>query len=195
MEFKDLDIKSVGQEVLLIGGVWAGNGNTYVVVFPEFGEHEGDIHVLSPTTEEFQALIRQSDLVETEVLAKAKDGKLYKAVARKSQRTVEQGVSWNVFRRDGYACRYCGNEKIPLTVDHLVLWEEGGPQTEENLVAACRKCNKTRGNTQYADWLKHPFYLKVSKRLSPETRAANEALVGTLEAIPRVPYQEKRRKR
>lgn len=195
MEFKEFDIKSVGQEVLLIGGVWAGKGGTYVVVFPEFGEHEGDVHVLHPTTEEFQALIRQSDLVETEVLAKAKDGKLYKAVARKCQRTVEQGVSWNVFRRDGYQCRYCGANEVPLTVDHLVLWEEGGPQTEENLVAACRKCNKTRGNMQYADWLEHPYYLKVSQRIAPKIRAANAALVNKLDAIPRVPYQEKRRKR
>jgi len=194
MEFKDFDIKSVGQETLLIGGVWAGKGSTYVVVFPEFGEHEGDIHVLRPTTEEFQALIRQSDLVETEVLAKAKDGKLYKAVARKCQRTVEQGVSWNVFRRDGYQCRYCGANEVPLTVDHLVLWEEGGPQTEENLVAACRKCNKTRGNMQYADWLEHPYYLKVSQRIAPKIRAANAALVNKLDAIPRVPYQEKRKR-
>ena len=61
--------------------------------------------------------------------------KLYKAVIRKCQRNIEQGVSWNVFRRDGYACRYCGNKEVPLTVDHLVLWEESGPSTEANLVS------------------------------------------------------------
>lgn len=195
MEFKDIDLKTVGQEVLLVGGVWAGRDQTLVLVFPEFGEHEGDVHVLTPTTEEWQQLIRQSDLVETEVLAKAKDGSLYKVVARKCQRTVEQGVSWAVFRRDGYACRYCARDDVPLTVDHLVLWEEGGPSTEENLLSACRKCNKKRGNTQYAEWLSHPYYLKRSRNLSPEMRAANEAVVATLDAIPRVPHTEKRRKR
>ena len=192
MDFKDLDIKTVGNEVLLVGGVWAGNGNTLVCLYPEFGEQEGDVHVLSLTTEEWQQLLRQSDTMETEVLAKAEDGKLYKAIARKSQRNIDQGVSWNVFRRDAYACRYCGSDQVPLTVDHLVLWEDGGPSTEANLLAACRKCNKKRGNMQYADWLKHPHYLKVSKNLTPEVRAANEAIIGTLESIPRVIKVRKR---
>jgi hypothetical protein len=192
MEFKDLDIKTVGQEILLVGGVWAGNDQTLVVVFPEFGEHEGDIRVLTPTTEEWQKLIRQSDLVETEVLEKAEDGKLYKSVARKCQRNIEQGVSWNVYRRDGYACRYCNNKEVPLTVDHLVLWEDGGPSTEANLVSACRKCNKVRGNIQYADWLKHPYYLKTSVRLQGWQKRQNEEVLATLDEIPRVIKKRKR---
>ena len=195
MEFKDIDIKTIGNEVLLVGGVWAGNGNAYVCLFPEFGDSEDTPHVLEMTTDDWKVLLRQSDLVETEVLAKAEDGKLYKAVVRKCQRNIDQGVSWNVFRRDKYACRYCGNDQVPLTVDHLVLWEEGGPSIEANLVAADRKCNKTRGNLSYAEWLKHPYYLKMSKKLTPEVRAANEAILGTLDAIPRVPYKEKRSKR
>lgn len=192
MEFKDLDIKTVGQEVLLVGGVWAGNGNTLVCLFPEFGETEGDIHALSMTGDEWKVLLRQSDLVETEVLAKTEDGKLYKAIARKCQRTVEQGVNWNVFRRDKYACRYCGNDQVPLTVDHLVLWEDGGPAIEDNLVAACRKCNKRRGNTQYGDWLKHEYYLKVSRRLQEWQKRRNEEVLATLADIPRVINKRKR---
>ncbi len=192
MEFKDLDIRAIGQEVLLVGGVWAGNGQTFVCLFPEFGAQEGDISVLEMTGDDWKALLRQSDIVETEVLAKAQDGKLHKAIARKCQRTIEQGVSWNVYRRDGYRCRYCGNDQVPLTVDHLVLWEDGGPSIEDNLLASCRKCNKVRGNTQYADWLKHPFYLERSKKLTPEARAANEAVVGTLEGIPRSINKRKR---
>jgi hypothetical protein len=191
MEFKDINIKTIGHEVLLVGGVWAGNGQTLVCLFPQ-AEQEGDVHVLDMGGDDWKALLRQSDLMETEVLAKAEDGKLYKAVARKCQRNIDQGTSWNVFRRDGYACRYCGNDKVPLTVDHLVLWEEGGPSLEENLVSACRKCNKVRGNTQYADWLKHPFYLGKAKNLTPEIRAANEAILGTLDAIPRHVKKRKR---
>jgi len=192
MEFKDIDIKTIGHEVLLVGGVWAGNGQTFVCLFPEAREQEGDPQVLDMSRDDWAALLRQSDLMETEVLAKAEDGKLYKAIARKCQRNIDQGTSWNVFRRDGYACRYCGNDKIPLTVDHLVLWEEGGPSLEENLLSCCRKCNKTRGNTQYADWLKHPFYVKKSGNLTPEVRAANEAILGTLDAIPRHIKKRKR---
>lgn len=191
MEFKDLDIKTIGHEVLLVGGVWAGNDQTLVCLFPS-EEQEGDLHVLDMTPEEWKSLLRQSDLMEREVLEKAADGKLYKAVARKSQRQIDQGTSWRVYHRDGYACRYCAAQGIPLTVDHLVLWEEGGPSTEENLVSSCRKCNKKRGNLQYAEWLKHPFYKKKSKQLTPEVRAQNEAILGTLDDIPRVFNKRKR---
>ena len=196
MEFKSFDIKSIGSKTLLVGGVWADDDALHVFIFPEFQNEPGgglDLHIYDLTTEEWQEALRQSDLMETEVLEKAEDGKLYKAIARKCQRNIDQGVSWNVFRRDGYRCRYCGNDKVPLTVDHLALWEEGGPSIEENLVAACRKCNKRRGNTQYADWLEHEHYLKVSKNLTTEIRLANEAIVKTLDAIPL--FVGKRKKR
>lgn len=193
MEFKDFDIADVGTGILLVGGVWADEHKMYLFVLPEFDEHaEDQIRVLCPSAEEWKALLRQSDLVEKEVLEKAADGKLVKAVARKCQRNIDQNVSWAVYRRDEFRCRYCGNGKVPLTVDHLVLWEEGGPSTEENLVAACRKCNKTRGNMQYADWLKHPYYRKRSQNLTSLVRADNEALVGALDAIPRVIKKRKR---
>jgi len=193
MEFKDFKIQDVGREILLVGGVWAGNGNAYLCLFPEFGDSEDtEIQVLEMTTEDWKMLLRQSDIMETEVLAKAEDGTLYKAVMRKSQRNIEQGTSWNVFRRDKYACRYCGNDQIPLTVDHLVLWEDGGPSIEDNLVSACRKCNKKRGNMQYADWLKHPYYLKKSMSVPSGVLGQNEALVATLDGIPRVIKVRKR---
>lgn len=74
----------------------------------------------------------------------------------------------------------------PLTVDHLVLWEEGGPSIPTNLVAADRRCNKTRGNMRYEDWLNSSYYRKVSKRLTTQQRDANRALLDTLDAIPRM---------
>ena len=74
---------------------------------------------------------------------------------------------------------------MPLTVDHLVCWEVGGPSTEANLVSACRKCNKVRGNTPYPDWLTNGYYVQVSKGLKPAVREANEAVSATLDAVPR----------
>jgi hypothetical protein len=213
LKLSDVNLLSFGNTVQMIGGIWAGDGKVYLCLFPEEG---GDldvhqpfvdqfevkfcpsgqsslhtdsldaVHVLNMSPEEWQALLRQTDLMETEVLAKAKDGSLYKAVARKSQRQIDQGVSWRVFKRDGYACRYCASDDVPLTVDHLVLWEDGGPSTEANLVSACRKCNKTRGNTGYEEWLRHPHYLKVSARLTNAGREANLDLVPTLSKIQRV---------
>jgi hypothetical protein len=189
-KLKDIDIYKIGNTIQMVGAVYAGEGRTLVCFFPEDRPSDGalpsDVETLDMDQDDWARFLRQTDLMEVEILAKASDGTLAKAIIRKSARQIEQGVSWNVFRRDGYRCRYCGNDKVPLTVDHLVRWEDHGPSIEENLVAACRKCNKVRGDTDYADWLKHPHYLRVSAGIDEATKRANEALVGTLDRIPRV---------
>ena len=183
LNFKDLNLYDIGDTIQMSDALYVGKGKAILVTFPEDHEEVSKlpVHHMKMTDKEWEAFLRQTDLLEVQPAS----GTPEKAILRKSTRQIEQAVSWNVYRRDNYSCRYCGNDKIPLTVDHLVRWEEGGPSTEANLVAACRKCNKTRGDMSYADWLKDPFYLKVSARLKPEVRAANEALMGTLAAIPR----------
>lgn len=185
--FDELGIRKIGNTIQLIGAIYGGEGKAYCMVFPEYvKDSPDDIVEFDMTHEDWKALIYQGDKVETEVLSKTKDGELFKAIVRKCERNIAQGVSWNVFRRDGYKCRYCGNDKVPLTVDHAVTWEEGGPSIEENLVSACRKCNKVRGDMPYADWLQHPHYLDVYRNLTSEDRYQNELLAGRLAAIPRL---------
>jgi hypothetical protein len=151
-------------------------------------------HVLDMDRDDWARFIRQTDLLEVEVLAATGDNKkLAKAVIRKSQRQISQGVSWQVYKRDGYRCRYCAAEGVPMTVDHLVLWEDGGPSIPENLVTACRRCNKTRGNTEYGAWLRHPYYRKVSRGLIMAAQEANEAVLHTLAAIPRMVHKPSKR--
>jgi len=136
---------------------------------------------------DWQKFIRQSDLLETEVLAKAKDSKLTKAILRKSARQIDQRVAWKVYKRDNYTCRYCGATGLPLTVDHLVLWEEGGPTTENNLFTTCKKCNKTRGNTPYNEWLEDERYLvKACSGVKPSVFKLNKEKLKELDSIPRV---------
>lgn len=50
----------------------------------------------------------------------------------------------NLLRRDGHACQYCGAAER-LTLDHVVPKSRGGPDTWENLVAACVPCNNRKG--------------------------------------------------
>lgn len=209
----DLNLLSFGNTLSMAGAVFVGEGQVLLAMFPEDrgelgahqvnaqGAHEvhfeaegllSDVHTLALSLEDWTALLRQTDLLETEVLAQASDGTLAKVILRKSQRQIDQGVSWKVFKRDGYACRYCAIEGVPLTVDHLVLWEDGGPSIPENLLTACRKCNKTRGNTPYENWLIHPFYTKVSKNLSERARQDNQDLVSTLSSIPRALHKRSR---
>ena len=191
MKFSDLDLRSVGQEVQLVGGIWAGCGRAFLCYFPEYGQ-EFEPVALEMNGDDWKALLRQSDLVETEVLAKAQDGSVVKAVIRKCERNIEQGVQWSVFKRAQYRCQYCGRDDVPLTVDHLVTYEDGGPSVLENLLAVCRKDNKRRGRMAYAEWLDSPYYREVSKGLTPEQREHNRALVATLDSIPRMVHVRSR---
>ena len=51
----------------------------------------------------------------------------------------------NLLRRDSHACQYCGAMER-LTLDHVLPKSRGGPDTWENLVAACVPCNTRKGN-------------------------------------------------
>lgn len=184
-KFSDLNIHDIGTQLQLVGAVWAQDDRGYLCFFPGEGELV-DLVPMNMSTDDWAQFLRQTDLLEVEMFERDENGKLTKAIVRKSQRQVSQHVSWEVFRRDGYTCRYCGNGEVPLTVDHLVLWEEGGPSIVENLVSACKKCNRVRGNTQYEDWLRHPYYVEKSKNLTNRTQVLNRNVLANLEHIPRV---------
>jgi 5-methylcytosine-specific restriction endonuclease McrA len=210
-KLSDIKILSIGHTIQMAGAVYVGEGKAYLAMFPDEqsrvsvrqGDYEvvlldaedqevAEVESLLMDTSEWEVFLRQTDLLETEVTARAADGTVQKAIVRKSQRQIEQGVSWKVYKRDRYACRYCANDDTPLTVDHLVTWESGGPSTVNNLVAACRKCNKTRGDLSYLEWLQHPFYRKVSQNLSEGGRQANLKLAETLDSIPRLVHKRTR---
>jgi hypothetical protein len=192
MKLNDLPLLDIGNNIQLTGAIYSGNGQHYACIFPD--EHGLNIHSirgLEMDHADWEKFLLQTDHLETEMkLLDPATGKIVKAIVRKSQRQVDQNISWKVFRRDDYACRYCGRNDVPLTVDHLVLWEEGGPTTEANLVSACKKCNRTRGNTPYEEWLKSDYYSKVCK--CPIDRAMNEKLLPTLASIPRMTYKRSR---
>ena len=53
----------------------------------------------------------------------------------------------NIFLRDGHRCQYCGNRYSSprLSLDHVIPKSRGGPDTWENIVCACLKCNVGKG--------------------------------------------------
>lgn len=51
----------------------------------------------------------------------------------------------NIMVRDDFKCVYCGDTHN-LTIDHIVPVSRGGKTSFENCVAACRKCNNTKGD-------------------------------------------------
>lgn len=50
-----------------------------------------------------------------------------------------------VLARDGHTCFYCGQDAT--TVDHVIPIVKGGdPIAHDNMVAACRRCNSSKGS-------------------------------------------------
>lgn len=48
-------------------------------------------------------------------------------------------------------CIYCGS-KDSLSTDHLVPKSRGGPDTGDNAITACRRCNSSKGNRGVYEW-------------------------------------------
>lgn len=57
-----------------------------------------------------------------------------------------------VFIRDGHTCRYCGATDTPLHCDHVVPLSRGGSNEMSNLVAACQRCNLSKGSKLIEHW-------------------------------------------
>jgi len=192
LNLSDINIHDIGNTIQISGVVYSGQGKNLICYFPdELNLNDEDVRLVMDL-QDWKKFIRQTDLLETEILAKDDDNKIIKAVFRKSQRQIDSRIQWKVFQRDNYRCRYCGKTGIPLTVDHLILWEEGGMTIEDNLLTACKKCNKTRGNMQYEEWLKDDYYKRVSINLDYKTFLENSHVVEILKNLPKQIHKRSR---
>lgn len=61
---------------------------------------------------------------------------------------VSKRLRFEILRRDGHTCRYCGRSapEVTLTVDHVVPETLGGTDDPSNLVAACADCNSGKSS-------------------------------------------------
>lgn len=53
-------------------------------------------------------------------------------------------------------CHYCGMKlnRGLLTLDHVVPLSAGGERGLRNIVPACRRCNGTKGNKSYSEFVR-----------------------------------------
>lgn len=66
-----------------------------------------------------------------------------------SDRTpVSKRVRFEVFKRDGFTCQYCGATppKVVLEVDHVDPVAAGGTNDMDNLVTSCFPCNRGKSD-------------------------------------------------
>lgn len=155
-EFISGHLLRLGNDLMITGAVYGNSEEAWLVWLPEEEMDRGGSFniVVDCDSEGWKRILQQTDTMETEILAKAKDGSLVKSIMRKSARQVDQKIAWNVYRRDNYTCVYCRRSTVPLTIDHIVLWEEGGATVENNLLSACKNCNKDRSNTPFLEFCK-----------------------------------------
>ena len=94
----------------------------------------------------------------------------------------------NVFKRDRYACQYCGSQPggEELTIDHVVPRAQGGVSSWDNCVLACVDCNKRKADRTPAQarmklrkrparptW--KPLYAAAKVRIESWSKFVNEA--------------------
>lgn len=79
----------------------------------------------------------------------------------------------NIYKRDNYECVYC-QTSYPiknLTLDHVLPQSKGGPDTWENLVTACKKCNNMKADLTLLELgvdipkPSRPHYLMLLKKI------------------------------
>jgi len=69
------------------------------------------------------------------------------------RKAMSQTLRFEVFKRDSFTCQYCG-AKAPeaiLEVDHINPVAKGGDNSIENLVTACKDCNRGKRDRKLSD--------------------------------------------
>lgn len=178
LNFTDIELLAWGNDIAIKGVLMEGKDDEVYLVNLPLEKVKGELIVVSPTPEEWYTL--QDQLDKCNILG---DQGL---ILRKGQRTIDNKIAWQVYRRDKFKCRYCGIDNVPLTVDHIITWESGGATHPSNLLSACRKCNKKRGNLDYGSWLQHKHYIAKSFFLPEHVKKANEDIVKILNTLPRI---------
>lgn len=61
---------------------------------------------------------------------------------------VSQRLRFAIFKRDGFACQYCGRRApfVELQCDHVYPASRGGSDHPSNLATACSECNLGKSN-------------------------------------------------
>ncbi len=63
--------------------------------------------------------------------------------AVKNRKAISTRTRFEVFKRDGFKCLYCGRTppSVLLHVDHIIPVCSGGDNSRDNLATSCDKCN------------------------------------------------------
>lgn len=58
------------------------------------------------------------------------------------RKAIPNYIRFQVFKRDRFTCQYCGKSGVELEVDHIHPLASGGTNDLDNLITACKDCNR-----------------------------------------------------
>lgn len=58
------------------------------------------------------------------------------------RKPIPNYIRFQVFKRDRFTCQYCGRSGVELEVDHIQPVANGGTNDLDNLITACKDCNR-----------------------------------------------------
>jgi 5-methylcytosine-specific restriction endonuclease McrA len=68
---------------------------------------------------------------------------------------IPAALSAQLFARDENTCQYCGAMNVPMNLDHVFAFAQGGDTTLANLVVSCRTCNLLASDRFYVGGFDH----------------------------------------
>jgi 5-methylcytosine-specific restriction endonuclease McrA len=81
------------------------------------------------------------------------EGKLSRAVLR-GPRGSNAHSATRLLEKWQHRCAYCGNQYVPLQVEHIVPRAHGGSDRPSNLTLACQRCNQAKGEQDIRAFLR-----------------------------------------
>jgi hypothetical protein len=101
---------------------------------------------------------------------------------RGDRKALKPSIRFNVFKRDGFRCQYCGRTPpdVVLEVDHIVAVADGGENAIDNLITACFDCNRGKAAGKLNDI---PESLAISLEAKKEKQLQVEEYSKFLEQI------------
>jgi 5-methylcytosine-specific restriction endonuclease McrA len=151
----------------VISGMIVSSHSDELLIYLPNEEPVGERIILTPSREDWESLLKTLD--NPSYFEMDTDGKTVKAIHRKCQRKVGGDLQWKIWRRDGFKCVYCGAQgginNITLSIDHFIPVERGGTDTENNLISACRKCNRKKADLMPQQFLTLGEFERIEKLL------------------------------
>lgn len=148
----------IGHELKLAGVLFGGKGEFHLFLLPEHTTLEVAV---ARSDEEFYTDVLTS-LEWSNLLKRSDDPLIYladstgtaKAWIRKLQFQISGDVQQRIFARDNFQCVYCQRKmgEVTLSIDHFIPLELDGANDPSNYLAACRRCNKDKGNMSPVEW-------------------------------------------